>query len=229
MKIKKLSDKKLRKLAAESFLNPIIGSLRDLGYRAHNIKRGKTDSVYTSETEFGKLVVVLGNTGDTNSDIGTAAITLVEKEFQMMIALAHNGEFDYLCPPDYRPHLVEEIVSWLRHYEPSKEACQRDNISLTDLHNMAWMFGTEHQVDSDRAIAVKVDEHITVGIMAEKNWYLITPVIEGEDEDEDTDIGYRISKYEDMPGRAVEDIKVKCRDRYAEALAKQVSEMIGID
>lgn len=71
---------------------------------------------------------------------------------------------------------------------------------------------------------VKVDEHITVGIMAEKNWYLITPIIEGEDAN--TDIGYRISKYEDMPGRAVEDIKSMCRERYAEALAKQVSEMI---
>lgn len=224
MKMKRLSDKKLRKLAAEGFLNPIIGSLRELGYRAHNIKRGKTDNIYKSETEFGTLTVILGNTGDTNRDIGTAAFSLVEKDFQMMIALAYNGEFDYLCPPDYRPHLVEEIVSLLRHYEPSKDACQRDNISLTDLHNMAWMFGNEHQVDSDRAIAVKVDEHITVGIMAENNWYLITPVIEGEDAK--TDIGYRISKYEDMPGRAVEDIKSMCRERYAEALAKQVSELI---
>ncbi|PTT54219.1 hypothetical protein [Aeromonas sp. HMWF015] len=225
MKLKKLSDKKLKQLATEKFMKPVIDSLRYMGYRAHNIKRGKTDGVYTSDTEFGILTVILGNTGDIERDIGTAAFTLVEKDFQMMIALAHNGKFEYLCPPDYRQHLVEEIINSLhRYYEPSKEACQRDNISLTDLHNMAWMFGTEHQVDADRAIAVKVDGHITVGVMAKDNWYLIMPVIEGEDEDKDE--GYRIFKYEDMIARAVEDIKSKCRERYAEALAKQVSELI---
>lgn len=225
MKLKKLSTKQLKKLAAEKFMKPVIDSLRDMGYRAHNIKRGKTDGVYTSETEFGTLTVILGNTGDIERDIGTAAFTLIEKDFQMMIAFAHNGKFEYLCPPDYRQHLVEEIINSLhRYYEPSKEACQRDNISLTDLHNMAWMFGTEHQVDADRAIAVKVDGHITVGVMAKDNWYLIMPVIEGEDEDKDE--GYRIFKYDDMPARAVEDIKSKCRERYAEALAKQVSELI---
>lgn len=225
MKLKKLSDKKLKQLATEKFMKPVIDSLRYIGYRAHNIKRGKTDGVYTSDTEFGILTVILGNTGDIERDIGTAAFTLVEKDFQMMIALAHNGKFEYLCPPDYRQHLVEEIINSLhRYYEPSKEACQRDNISLTDLHNMAWMFGTEHQVDADRAIAVKVDGHITVGVMAKDNWYLIMPVIEGEDEDKDE--GYRIFKYEDMIARAVEDIKSKCRERYAEALAKQVSELI---
>lgn len=215
MKMEKMSEKEMNDYALEYYMNPVIDSLEDLGYLISDVTIGT--NICSVDTPFGKLILELE--GPTTG-IGEF---ILQDEDQIRASLVRFANNEYHVRTDsYQQALVAEIAGTLnRDHTPSIESCKHESIPLSDLHNIAWMFGTEHEVDRD-VIFVKVDDHISVQLEIDDDWFTVIPVIE----DYEDGFCFNISRYDCLPARTVENLKSKCREIYADVLAKQVSELI---
>ncbi|WP_324043313.1 hypothetical protein [Aeromonas dhakensis] len=197
------------------YMKPVIDSLKDLGYQVSETKI--SDKTCSVETDFGRIILKIDDPASGTGEF------ILQDEDQIRASLVRFGGGDYHVRTDrYQQALVAEIAETLtRDNTPDIESCKHESIPLCELHNIAWMFGTEHKVDRD-VILVKVDEQISVQLEIIDDYFIVTPVIAGHD-----DGGcFHISKYDFVPARTVENLKSKCREIYADVLAKQVSELL---
>lgn len=213
--IDKLSEIELNEAALEYYMNPVISSLEDLGYELSDYIISTL--TYSVVTPFGKLILKLDSAVSGDGEF------FMEEDGQLMSLVRFANNEYHIRTDDYQKSLVAEIAETLnRDNSPTMESCLHESIPLSELHNIAWMFGNDQRVDRD-IIFVKVDNSVSVQLKVDGDYVVVIPVIAGV---EGLNVCFNVDRYDTLQARTVDLIKNKLMELYTESLVRELSELI---